>query len=82
MEAKEYITQLVAKSRTAQLEFQNFSQEKTDEIVRAIAKTVYDNAEPLARMAVDETRMGVYEHKIKKNQGKAKIIWNSLVRNE
>lgn len=78
MEAKEYITQLVSKSRAAQLEFEKFSQEKTDGIVRAIAKTVYDNAEPLARMAVDETRMGVYEHKIKKNQGKAKLIWNSL----
>ena len=29
-------------------------------------------------MAVDETRMGVYEDKVKKNQGKPRIIWNSL----
>jgi succinate-semialdehyde dehydrogenase len=46
--------------------------------VKAIAKTVFDNAEPLAKMAVEETRMGVYEDKILKNKGKARIIWNSL----
>ncbi len=78
MEVKEYITKLVTDSRRAQCEFELFSQEKTDEIVRAIAKTVYDNAESLALMAVEETGMGVYSDKIKKNKGKAKIIWNSL----
>ena len=61
-----------------QREFEKFSQEKTDEIVRAIAKTVFDNADPLAKMAAEETRMGVYADKIKKNMGKSKIIWNSL----
>ena len=38
---------------------------------------VYDNAEPLARMAVDETGIGVYEDKILKNKGKARVIWNT-----
>ena len=37
-----------------------------------------DNAEELARMAVDETRMGVYEDKVKKNKGKARVIWSDL----
>jgi len=78
MEAKEFIAELVEKSRAAQREFEKFSQEKTDEIVRAIAKTVFDNADPLAKMAAEETRMGVYADKIKKNMGKSKIIWNSL----
>lgn len=78
MEVKEYIKRLVANSKKAQLEFEKFSQETTDEIVRAIAKTIYDNAESLASMAVEETGMGVYLHKVKKNKGKAKIIWNSL----
>lgn len=78
MEAKEIIAEMIGKSRVAQRQFEQFSQEQTDEIVRAIAKTVYDNADPLAKMAVEETRMGVYADKIKKNQGKAKIIWNSL----
>ena len=49
-----------------------------DAIVKGIAKYVYDNAEPLARMAVDETGIGVYEDKILKNKGKARAIWNNL----
>ncbi len=32
----------------------------------------------LAKMAVDETRMGVYEDKIKKNKGKSKAVWAKL----
>lgn len=72
------IKEMVALSRAALAEFEDYSQEKVDAIVKAIAKVVYDNADPLAKMAAEETRMGVYEHKIKKNQGKARIIWHSL----
>ncbi len=78
MEANEYVSGLIAKGRVAQKAFESMTQEQVDAIVRAIAKTVFDNAEMLARMAVDETRMGVYEHKVKKNQGKARIIWHEL----
>lgn len=78
MEAKEFVEELIVKARKAQSEYEKFTQEQADEIVRACAKAVYDNAEYLARLAVDETRMGVYEHKIQKNMGKAKVIWNSL----
>lgn len=72
------IMDMVSKGKVASQAFEQFNQAQVDAIVRAIAKVVYDNAEPLARMAVEETRMGVYEDKIKKNQGKARIIWNSL----
>ena len=72
------IEQLIAKARTAQAAFEKFSQEKVDAIVRDIAKYVYDNAAPLARMAVDETGIGLYEDKILKNKGKARVIWNNL----
>ena len=72
------IEQLIAKARAAQATFEKFSQEKVDAIVRDIAKYVYDNAAPLARMAVDETGIGLYEDKILKNKGKARVIWNNL----
>ncbi len=79
MTNEEIMADLIAKARKAQAEFDaNFDQEKTDACVRAIAKVVYDNAEMLAKMAVEETRMGVYEDKVAKNQGKSKVIWNSL----
>jgi len=72
------IQELVAKARVAQALFESFSQEQVDAIVKGLGKYVYDNAEMLARMAVDETGIGVYEDKILKNKGKARIIWNSL----
>ena len=78
MEADLFVKELVEKARAAQAEFERCSQEQVDEACRLIAKAVFDNAEPLARMAVDETRMGVYEDKVKKNQGKARVIWNDI----
>ncbi len=68
----------MAKARAAQAIYEGFSQEQVDAIVRGMAKYVYDNAETLARMAVDETGIGNYEDKVLKKKGKARVIWNSL----
>jgi succinate-semialdehyde dehydrogenase len=76
--AHSQIHDLVAKARVAQAAFELFPQEKVDAIVKGIGKYVYDNAEMLARKAVDETGIGVYEDKILKNKGKARVIWNNL----
>lgn len=70
---------MVARAHVAQKEFERkFNQEQTDKVVRAMAKVVYDHAEELARMAVDETGMGVYEDKVAKNKGKSKGVWYDL----
>ena len=78
MQANVMIQQLVERSKRAQKVLEGYTQEQLDAIVRAMAKVIFDNAEPLAKMAAEETRMGVYEHKILKNQGKSRIIWNAL----
>jgi len=52
------IHELLSSARGAQAIFELFSQEQVDSIVKGIGKYVYDNAEPLARMAVDETGIG------------------------
>lgn len=72
------VADLVAAAHTAQSEYEEFSQEQVDAIVHDMAKYVYDNADMLARMAVDETGIGHYEDKILKNKGKARVIWNNL----
>ena len=72
------IQELVAKAHKAQVAYESFKQEQVDAIVRDMGKFVFDNAETLARMAVDETGMGSYEDKILKNKGKARVIWNNL----
>lgn len=72
------IDEMMAKARIAQTEYAGFSQHQVDAIVKSIGKAIYDHAEELARDAVEETGMGVYEHKVAKNKGKSRAIWNSL----
>lgn len=72
------VKEMMSKAREAQQQFESYTQEQVDEIVRAIGKVVYDHAEELARDAVDETRMGVYEDKVLKNKSKSRTIWNNL----
>jgi acetaldehyde dehydrogenase (acetylating) len=59
---------LVARAAAAQRQFAAAEQGAVDAIVTAMARAASANAERLARLAVDETGMGVYEHKIFKNK--------------
>lgn len=52
----------------AQKEFVKLNYEKREHIIEAIRKVGNDNAELFARMAVDESKMGNYEHKVLKNK--------------
>ncbi|MGX8797102.1 aldehyde dehydrogenase family protein [Fusibacter sp. JL298sf-3] len=72
------VATLIERARIAQKALEGYTQEQIDRLVREIGKTVYDNADMLAKMAVEETGMGVYEHKVAKNKGKSKTIWNDL----
>lgn len=77
-EERAYVQSLIDKARAAQQIFETFPQEKVDAAVRAVGKAVYDHGAELAEFAVKETRMGIYEDKIVKNQGKAKAVWQKL----
>lgn len=76
MTDQEVMDSMLEKARKAQKEFEKYDQKQVDEVVKTMAKAVFDNAEMLAKMAVEETGMGVYEDKVKKNMGKARVIWN------
>ena len=78
MDNQAYLNDLIARSRAAQKIVETYTQEQVDAFCYAMAKVIYDNAEPLAKMAVEESRMGVYENKVAKNKGKSRIIWNHL----
>ena len=70
---------MVAKAREAQAIFErSFNQSTTDAVVKATARVVFDNAEMLAKMAVEETQMGVYEDKVAKCRNKSKGVWYNL----
>jgi acetaldehyde dehydrogenase (acetylating) len=59
--------ELAARAAAAQKKFSAFSQEQTDAIVEACAKAAFENAEALARSAVQETGYGNVPDKITKN---------------
>ena len=66
------LAELVQRAKVAQREVEFWNQEQVDEMVAAAGwETIRtENAEAVARLAVDETSMGIYEHKLLKHQKK------------
>ena len=63
--------------RQAQREFATFTQEQVDKIFLAAATAANKNRIPLAKMAVEETGMGIVEDKVIKNHYAAEYIYNA-----
>lgn len=63
--------------RAAQKEFATFSQEQVDKIFYEAAMAANKARIPLARMAVQETGMGIVEDKVIKNHYAAEYIYNA-----
>ena len=66
----------IAEVREAQRIFSTYSQEKVDAIFKAAAMAANRARIPLAKMAVEETGMGVVEDKVIKNHYAAEYIYN------
>ena len=64
------IDDLVARARAAQEQIEFWSQEQVDEMVVAVGWQAYQAAEACARLAYEETEMGVYKDKLIKHQKK------------
>ncbi|WP_148137590.1 bifunctional acetaldehyde-CoA/alcohol dehydrogenase [Candidatus Formimonas warabiya] len=69
---------LVQKALKAREEFLDLNQEQIDEIVRAMALAGLDQHMELAKLAVEETKRGVYEDKITKNIFATEYIYHSI----
>ena len=65
------------KTRAAQRLFATFSQEQVDRIFLAAASAANKARIPLAKLAVEETGMGVVEDKVIKNNYAAEYIYNA-----
>lgn len=79
-EAKTYIAGLIQNARAAQKEFEErfTTQRAVDEVVRAIALTIYDAKEELAPEVVEETGMGTVAYKITKMIATTTGQWNTM----
>lgn len=67
---------LISKVKKAQKIYATFTQEQVDKIFRAASLAANKARIPLAKMAVEETRMGVVEDKIIKNHFASEYIYN------
>ena len=67
----------IARIRTAQKAYAAFTQEQVDHIFLAAASAANKQRLPLAKLAVQETGMGVVEDKVIKNHYAAEYIYNA-----
>ncbi|HCK14055.1 TPA: hypothetical protein DHW51_08025, partial [Candidatus Poribacteria bacterium] len=67
------VDQAVTAAKTAQAELMQLGRPKREELVGAIRQAGLDNALALAQLAVEDTGMGVVDHKRQKNEGAANM---------
>ena len=67
------VDQAIAAAKAAQVEFVKLGFAKRREIIEAIRRTALEHSRSLAEIAVEDTKMGVVEHKVMKNDGGATL---------
>ena len=77
VDSVETLEEAIASVRAAQNEFAKYTQEQVDEIFKAASIAANKQRIPLAKMAVEETGMGVVEDKVIKNHFASEYIYNA-----
>lgn len=72
----EMLEKTIKQVKKAQMEFAKYSQEQVDKIFQAAAIAANQARIPLAKMAVQETGMGIVEDKVIKNHYAAEYVYN------
>lgn len=72
----EDLERIISKAHEAQTVFASFTQEQVDKIFREVALAANNLRIPLAKMAVEETGMGIVEDKVIKNHFASEYIYN------
>jgi len=73
-----YLERLVSQARAAAAIFTQFSQEDVDRIVKPMVLAGLEQAQHLARLAVEETKLGVMEDKVIKNMVATEFAYNYI----
>ncbi|MDQ0177599.1 bifunctional acetaldehyde-CoA/alcohol dehydrogenase [Bacillus chungangensis] len=72
------IDTLVKNAQQALAQFKDYNQEEIDHIVKEMALAGLDQHMPLAKLAVEETKRGVYEDKIIKNIFATEYVYHNI----
>ena len=73
-----YLEGLVSQARTAAAVFTQYTQEDVDRIVKPMVLAGLEQAQYLARLAIEETRLGVVEDKALKNMVATEFVYNYI----
>ena len=73
---RDALDRVIARVSEAQKKYAAFSQKQVDDIFRAAALAANEARIPLAKMAVEETGMGVVEDKVIKNHFASEYVYN------
>ncbi len=69
---------VMEKALLAAAEFNQLDQAATDRIVEAVFKAAFDARVSLAKMAFEETKLGIWKHKVLKNVLASKLVYNDI----
>ena len=75
---KKMIDDLVERAKIASKEYMKLDQEQVNNIVKAMSMAGLEHHMELAKMAVEETKRGIYEDKITKNMFATEYIYHSI----
>ncbi len=75
---KKMIDDLVERAKIASQKYLELNQEQVNNIVKAMAMAGLDNHMKLAKMAVEETKRGIYEDKIIKNMFATEYVYHNI----
>ncbi len=77
-EVKQMIDDLIERAKKASKEYLKLNQEQVDNITKAMAMAGLEHHMELAKLAVEETKRGIYEDKITKNMFATEYIYHSI----
>jgi len=72
------VDDIIRRAKRAAGEFRKFNQQQVDTIVRAVYLAAMDNRVRLAKMAADETNLGVWQHKVMKNVIASQLVYDHI----
>ncbi len=72
------IDEMMNRAEKAARKFRELDQRETDRIVRAVYLAALQNRVKLAKMAFEETGMGVWQHKVLKNVIAAQLVYEDI----
>jgi acetaldehyde dehydrogenase/alcohol dehydrogenase len=76
----QYADEITARARQAAEEFRGFDQARTDRIVDAVFTAAWEHRHALARLAFEETGLGVLDHKVLKNAYASLLVYEDIRR--